>query len=166
MVNNRNASAKTQPVAGDCHVGLRPPRNDNSGAFTILTRPCLYRRCSAGPGCPRPCNDKWNGRRKQVRRDAAEGLLPEDVRTRPKSPYPKTHNPLYEELVRARLAAILDDPAAPHHALVNTRALREGLLTSAGDYGRPWFGQLMAGPQMLAYLVQLNVWMERFHLTV
>ena len=107
-----------------------------------------------------------NGRRKQVLRDAAEGLLPEDVRTRPKSPYPKTHNPLYEELVRARLAAILDDPAAPLHALVNSRALREGLLTSAGDYGRPWFGQLMAGPQMLAYLVQLNVWMERFHLTV
>ena len=107
-----------------------------------------------------------NGRRKQVLRDAAEGLLPEDVRTRPKSPYPKTHNPLYEELVRARLAAILDDPAAPLHVLVNARALREGLLTSAGDYGRPWFGQLMAGPQMLAYLVQLNVWMERFHLTV
>ena len=107
-----------------------------------------------------------NGRRKQVLRDAAEGLLPEDVRTRPKSPYPKTHNPLYEELVRARLAAILDDPAAPLHALVNARALREGLLPSAGDYGRPWFGQLMAGPQMLAYLVQLNVWMERFHLTV
>lgn len=107
-----------------------------------------------------------NGRRKQVLRDTAEGLLPEDVRTRPKSPYPKTHNPLYEELVRARLAAILDDPAAPLHALVNARALREGLLTSAGDYGRPWFGQLMAGPQMLAYLVQLNVWMERFHLTV
>ncbi len=107
-----------------------------------------------------------NGRRKQVLRDAAEGLLPEDVRTRPKSPYPKTHNPLYEELVRARLAAILDDPAAPLHALVNARALREGLLTSAGDYGRPWFGQLMAGPQMLAYLVQFNVWMERFHLTV
>lgn len=78
-----------------------------------------------------------NGRRKQVLRDAAEGLLPEDVRTRPKSPYPKTHNPLYEELVRARLAAILDDPAAPLHALVNARALREGLLTSAGDYGRP-----------------------------
>ena len=107
-----------------------------------------------------------NGRRKQVLRDAAEGLLPEDVRTRPKSPYPKTHNPLYEELVRARLAAILDDPAAPLHALVNARALREGLLTSAGDYGRPWFGQLMAGPPMLAYLVQLHVWMERFHLTV
>ena len=77
MVNNRNASAKTQPVAGDCRVGLRPPRNDNSGAFTILTRPCLYRRCSAGPGCLRPCNDKWNGRRKQVcgGRDAHVGII-------------------------------------------------------------------------------------------
>ena len=45
------------------------------------------------------CMKAMNGRRKQVLRDAAEGLLPEDVRTRPKSPYPKTHNPLYEELV-------------------------------------------------------------------
>ena len=49
---------------------------------------------------------------------------------------------------------------------IYARALREGLLTSAGDYGRPWFGQLMAGPQMLAYLVQLNAWMVRFGLTV
>ena len=112
------------------------------------------------------CMKAMNGRRKQVLRDAAEGLLPEDVRTRPKSPYPKTHNPLYEELVRARVAEILADPAAPLHALVDENALRAGMLVSAGDYGRPWFGQLMAGPQMLAYLVQLNAWMVRFGLTV
>jgi asparagine synthase (glutamine-hydrolysing) len=93
------------------------------------------------------CMKAMNGRRKQVLRDAAEGLLPEDVRTRPKSPYPKTHNPLYEELVRARVAEILADPAAPLHALVDENALRAGMLVSAGDYGRPWFGQLMAGPR-------------------
>ena len=106
-----------------------------------------------------------NGVRKQVLRDAAEGLLPEDVRCRPKSPYPKTHNPLYEQMVRARLLTILDDPAAPLHALVDEDALRAGLLSDAGDYGRPWFGQLMAGPQMLAYLIELNVWMERYGIT-
>ena len=50
--------------------------------------------------------------------------------------------------------------------LVDEAALRKGLMVSAGDYGRPWFGQLMAGPQMLAYLVELNVWMERYHLSV
>jgi asparagine synthase (glutamine-hydrolysing) len=107
-----------------------------------------------------------NGQRKQVLRDAAKGLLPEDVRVRPKSPYPKTHDPLYEQLVRAKLAAVLEDQNAPIHALVNIRALQEGLMVSAGDYGRPWFGQLMAGPQMLAYLVQLNGWMEKYHLSV
>ena len=103
-----------------------------------------------------------NGQRKQVLRDAAAGLLPEDVRNRPKSPYPKTHNPLYEEMCKARLISILSDPNAPLHALVDEKALREGLLSDAGDYGKPWFGQLMAGPQMLAYLIELNVWMERY----
>ena len=105
-----------------------------------------------------------NGKRKQVLRDAAEGLLPEDVRSRPKSPYPKTHNPLYEQLVRAKVLHILDDKAAPLHGLVDEKALRLGLLEDAGDYGKPWFGQLMAGPQMLAYLIQINAWMERFGL--
>ncbi|MGE9971766.1 asparagine synthase (glutamine-hydrolyzing) [Candidatus Pseudoscillospira sp. SGI.172] len=104
------------------------------------------------------------GRRKQVLRDAAEGLLPEDVRLRPKSPYPKTHNPLYEQLVRAGVLTLLDDRDAPIHSLVDAEALRAGLLQNAGDYGKPWFGQLMAGPQMLAYLIQLNAWMLEFGL--
>ena len=30
------------------------PRNDNSGAFAILSTACFLRRCSAGPGCPLP----------------------------------------------------------------------------------------------------------------
>lgn len=104
------------------------------------------------------------GVRKQLLRDAAQGLLPEDVRNRPKSPYPKTHNPLYEQLMSAKLQEILADPNAPIHGLVDKKALETGLLVNAGDYGRPWFGQLMAGPQMLAYLVQLNSWMEGFGL--
>lgn len=107
-----------------------------------------------------------NGRRKQVLRDAAQGLLPEDVRTRPKSPYPKTHHPLYEQLVRARLLSILEDRQAPIHALVDGKKLGAGLLSDAGDYGKPWFGQLMAEPQMLAYLIQLNTWMECYGLSI
>ena len=47
------------------HVGLRPPRNDNSGAFTILTSVCTFSRqpvrtASAFPRLPRrfaPRND-------------------------------------------------------------------------------------------------------------
>ena len=36
----------------DCHVGLRPPRNDKSGAIAILTLPRTSLRCVAGLGCP------------------------------------------------------------------------------------------------------------------
>ena len=103
------------------------------------------------------------GARKQVLRDAARGLLPEDVRNRPKSPYPKTHNPLFERLAREQLLSILDDENAPIHAVVDEGVLRKGLLKDAGSYGQAWFGQLMAGPQMIAWLIQLNGWMERFH---
>ncbi len=107
-----------------------------------------------------------DGIRKQVLRDAARGLLPEDVRNRPKSPYPKTHNPLFEQLCREKLRTILSDPNAPIHDIVDEDALQKGLLVSAGDYGKPWFGQLMAGPQMLAWLIQVNHWMEKHHLRV
>ena len=106
-----------------------------------------------------------DGVRKQVLRDAAFGLLPEDVRNRPKSPYPKTHNPLFEQLAKARLREILSDHNAPIHNVVDHRALEQGLLADAGDYGKPWFGQLMAGPQMIAWLIQLNHWMVTYKLT-
>ncbi|MBP1736619.1 MAG: asparagine synthase (glutamine-hydrolyzing) [Oscillospiraceae bacterium] len=106
------------------------------------------------------------GVRKQVLRDAAAGLLPEDVRLRPKSPYPKTHNPLYTRLVAARVTALLEENTAPVCGLLDRPALRAGLLSDSGDLGKPWFGQLMAGPQMLAYLLQLNRWMLRFGITV
>ena len=38
------------------HVSLRPPRNDNSGASTILTSVCISRSCCAGRGMPLPYN--------------------------------------------------------------------------------------------------------------
>jgi hypothetical protein len=40
----------------DCHVSLRPPRNDNSEVHTILTMACTDRQHCAGPGCPLPYN--------------------------------------------------------------------------------------------------------------
>lgn len=102
---------------------------------------------------------------KGLLRDACRGLLPDDVLFRKKSPYPKTHNPAYEQLLKTRLSAVLRDPAQPIHRFLSEEAVR-GLLNETFDYGRPWFGQLMAGPQMLAYLLQINVWMLRYRVRV
>ena len=43
-------------VLRDCHVGLRPPRNDKPSAFAVLLTACLLHQCSAGSGMPLPYN--------------------------------------------------------------------------------------------------------------
>lgn len=35
-------------------------------------------------------------------------------------------------------------------------------MNSPADYGKPWFGQLMAVPQMYAYLIQIEMWMQEY----
>lgn len=103
----------------------------------------------------------FEGREKGLLRKALSGVLPEDVLWRKKSPYPKTHNPAYEQAVKAWLLDILSDPGSPLLPLVNTGALKE-MAAGGSDYGKPWFGQLMAGPQMFAYLIQADVWLRRY----
>lgn len=106
-----------------------------------------------------------NGVAKGLLRDAAKEWLPEDVLMRKKSPYPKTHNPAYEALVRHRLSRILADPLEPIHMLISDTAAKE-LLSEKSDYGKPWFGQLMAGPQLMAYLLQINFWLKRYDISI
>ena len=101
-----------------------------------------------------------NGIGKSLLRDAAADWLPEDVRMRKKSPYPKTHNPGYEQLLKQRLTRVMLDETEPIHQLVAPEAV-EKLLAAKSDYGKPWFGQLMAGPQMIAYLLQMNYWLKK-----
>lgn len=102
-----------------------------------------------------------NGVVKALLRDAAEPWLPEDVRMRRKSPYPKTHNPGYESLLRDRLTRILENDEEPIHALIDKKRV-EKFLGEKSDYGKPWFGQLMAGPQMMAYLIEINYWLKKY----
>jgi len=99
---------------------------------------------------------------KGVLRRALAGVLPDDVLKRRKSPYPKSHNPAYRETVRAWLLRILDDPASPLLQLVNEREVRRLAQSGGAEFDRPWFGQLMRGPQLLAFLVQVDTWLRQY----
>ncbi|QTH44112.1 asparagine synthase (glutamine-hydrolyzing) [Cohnella sp. LGH] len=101
-------------------------------------------------------------REKGILRKSLEGVLPDDVLYRKKSPYPKTHNPHYFAAVRDRLLEKLDDPSSPLLPLVDTARIRE--LAAASDAGShiPWFGQLMSGPQLFAYLLQVDFWLRHY----
>lgn len=106
-----------------------------------------------------------NGVVKGLLREAAKDYLPDDVLFRKKSPYPKTYDPAYEALLKSELAAVISDHNSPLYDLIDQKKLLE-YLQSPLDYGRPFYGQLMAGPQLLAYLLQINYWIKTYHITI
>ena len=79
-----------------------------------------------------------------------------------KSPYPKTHNPTYLKVVKGMLSDIMKDSNAPINNLLNRKYILDILETEGKAFTRPWFGQLMTGPQLMAYLCQVNMWLERY----
>ena len=38
--------------------------------------------------------------------------------------------------------------------------------TEGKSYATPWFGQLMTGPQLIAYLIQLNIWLKEYDVNI
>lgn len=135
------------------HSGLevRVPYADHRLAQYVFNTPWAQK-------CPQ-------GRVKGLLRDAAKGLLPEEILERKKSPYPKTYDPMYEQDLKQKLSAILRDSTQPIHKLLSKEAAA-ALTSERFDYGKPWFGQLMAGPQLLAYLIQVNYWLLHYQITV
>lgn len=100
---------------------------------------------------------------KGILRKALAGLLPADVLARPKSPFPKTHHPAYLAAVSKKVLEILDDPASPLLPLIDRKAVKDFALSDGTSFNKPFFGQLMRGPQYLAYLIQMNTWLKNYH---
>ena len=106
-----------------------------------------------------------NGVEKTLLRDATRDLLPQELLYRKKSPYPKTYHPGYEQALCRRFSEIIKNPNAPIAPLINHKKATQ-FMEHSKEYGKPWYGQLMAGPQLIAYYIQLNYWMEKYHLSV
>jgi len=103
----------------------------------------------------------YQGREKGLLRHAVIGLLPDDVLWRKKSPYPKTHNPEYLNIVSKELKQVIDNPQSPLLKFAQKKAL-ENLLQNENRV--PWYGQLMTVPQTIAYFLQVNYWLQKHNL--
>lgn len=101
-----------------------------------------------------------NGVTKGLLRDTAKDLLSDSLLYRKKSPYPKTYSPLYTDKLVEILRKILDNRNSPVLEYIN-KCEAEKLLGN-NEYDIPWFGQLMKKPQMIAYIIQVNYWLEKF----
>ena len=104
----------------------------------------------------------YKGREKGLLRYCMEEFLPKEIIYRKKSPYPKTHNPSYLKTVKDKLTKIVENKNAPIHKLLNTEYIKEIISSDGAAFSRPWFGQLMTGPQLMAYLIQVNFWLEHY----
>ncbi len=102
------------------------------------------------------------GREKGLLRYIMKDKLPAEIVDRKKSPYPKTWNPTYLKAVKEMLSKIMEDKNAPINNLLNREYIMQILETDGKAFTRPWFGQLMTGPQLMAYLCQVNMWLERY----
>lgn len=99
------------------------------------------------------------GYEKGLLRYAMRGILPDSVLFRKKSPFPKTHDPKYLQIVKNRFCDMLDDANAPIFDIVDKASL-QALPEQAFSW--PWYGQLMGLPQTLAYMLQLNFWLKHY----
>jgi asparagine synthase (glutamine-hydrolysing) len=114
-----------------------------------------------------PWEMKMHGNReKGILRKALEGILPNEVLYRKKSPYPKTHHPVYTKLVSDWLNEILADRSSVLYELFNEQKLKEIVKTGGAAFQVPWYGQLMTGPQLLAHLGQIHVWFEDYGIQI
>ena len=105
----------------------------------------------------------YQGVEKGLLRYAMKGYLPDEILWRKKSPYPKTHDPQYMTLVSECLIQVLSQKDAPIWGIVSSDAART-LLQSEEVW--PWYGQLMKAPQTIAYLLQINCWLEKYSVSV
>lgn len=103
-----------------------------------------------------------DGREKGILRKAFENDLPEEIVWRKKSPYPKTHNPAYLKAVSELAAVALNDKTCPLGEMLNKDAVFN-LMQNPDSLTEPWYGQLMAAPQVLAYIFQIYVWIKNYN---
>jgi asparagine synthase (glutamine-hydrolysing) len=106
----------------------------------------------------------YKGREKGLLRESLIGIIPEEIIFRKKSPYPKTHNPIYTKAVQSIMTSILDDKNSPILQLIDFNNVSEIVKTGGAAFKKPWFGQLMTGPQVIAYLIQLNTWLSEYNI--
>ena len=105
----------------------------------------------------------YQGMEKGLLRYALADHLPEAVAYRKKSPYPKTFDPQYTRIMMKRLDDLLNQPNSCLTSILNPQQIRR-LLESNETY--PWYGQLMRTPQIIAYFLQLDYWLQYYNVDI
>lgn len=105
------------------------------------------------------------GREKGIIRKAFENILPYDICYRKKSPYPKTHNPEYMKLCSEKVREILNKKGTVLNSLLDADGVIS-IMNEPEKISSPWYGQLMRAPQIMAYIIELDYWFEKYGVVI
>lgn len=103
-------------------------------------------------------------REKGLVRKAFEDILPYEICYRKKSPYPKTHNPIYFDAVCKKVKSIMNKKTTLWELLDN-KSITD-IMENPDSIPSPWYGQLMRAPQILAYIIQMDAWFEEYKVNI
>lgn len=113
-------------------------------------------------------NIPWNmkfyqNQEKGILREAFRDILPISILERKKSPFPKTYHPSYTKSV----CALLKEEIKQNELFTyyfDEKAVLELIESEGKSFALPWYGQLMKGPQLIAYLYQFSKWISLYQI--
>jgi len=106
----------------------------------------------------------YNGREKGIIRKAFENILPEEIVWRKKSPYPKTHNPMFMRICNEKVLEILKKKN-PLTEMLDKNGIID-IMMNPENIPAPWYGQLMKAPQIMAYIIELDYWFSKYNVNI
>lgn len=106
----------------------------------------------------------YEGREKGIVRKAFEDILPKEISWRKKSPYPKTHNPMYMRICNEKVLEIIKKKT-PLNDYLNPTSIKH-LMFNPDSITSPWYGQLMKAPQIMAYIIELDYWFSKYNINI
>ena len=138
----------------------RKDRMSMASSLEVRVPFCDYRIAEYLYGVPWEFKDH-NGFEKGLLRTAMTGMIPEEILWRKKSPYPKTFDPRFRELVVKRFRDLLNNRQSSLWYLVDREEAANLPMT---EHLWPWYGQLMRGTQTMVYFLQMDFWLRHYQI--
>ena len=103
-----------------------------------------------------------NGNEKGLLKQAMVNELPNEIVNRKKSPFPKVVHPRYFELLKNRMNEVLQEDSLFTY-VINKETVEEIM---RNEKEIMWYGQLMRTPQIIAYLLQVDMWFKEYNVRI
>lgn len=92
--------------------------------------------------------------------------LPTCITERKKSPFPKTYSSKYLTFLEKKILDLIDDTDSKIHEIMNINYLKSLVETHGCELKENLFGQLMTYPQTLAYIIQIEYWLNAYDIKI